>query len=347
MIKASIPWNTKQVHKMVMNNSLIFDNAIQRGYVWDKNRQSLLIDSILRNYPIPPFYTIKDGRTVTTPKGDVAVFDALDGKQRCLTITKFKNDEFALCNLSDTIMDEDGNEIDLNGLTYSELPDSLKDAFDSYSLTVHYFTDITEEEVVEIMSRLNNGKALTAAENTRIKARDLKGIKYLATHPLFTTYFSEKALNGYQNEDTVIKMYSVLNGMNALDNKDIKPLYESLEITPDIQNRINGVLDEIRNVVDTLIESGKKSVAKKITMRTHLISIANVAEYAINDGVSTNDLANFFVNFFEKGKPSNNEDYNNACTNGVNHESVVETRLAAIKTAYCNAKDNNFEFPEN
>ena len=69
MIKASIPWTCKQVHKMTTNGSLIFDNAIQRGFVWDKNRQSLLIDSILRGFPVPPFYTIKDGRTDTERTG--------------------------------------------------------------------------------------------------------------------------------------------------------------------------------------------------------------------------------------------------------------------------------------
>ena len=346
MIKASIPWNTKQVHKMVMNNSLRFDNAIQRGDVWDKNRQSLLIDSILRNYPIPPFYTIKDGRTVKTPKGDVAVFDALDGKQRCLTITKFKNNEFALCNLDDTILDEDGNEVDLNGLTYDELPDSLKDAFDSYSLTVYYFTDITEEEVTEIMSRLNNGKPLTAAENTRIKARDLAGIKKLADHQLFTNYFSEKAINGYQNEDTVIKMYSVLNGMNDLDNKDIKPLYEELEITPAISDRITAILDRIDEIVDNLIGEGEKAVAKKLTTRTHLISIAKVVEASSADGVSVEDMASFFTHFFKKGKPSNNEDYNAASSNGVNHENMVDARLTALDKEYKYAGTVNFDYPE-
>lgn len=121
MLRAMIPWNCKQIHRMVSNGSLVFDNAIQRGFVWDLDRMSLLIDSLLRDYPIPPFYTIRDGRTVQTAKGTTAVFDALDGRQRCETIAKFMNDGFALQNLEETIIDDDGEEIDLNGKRYSQL----------------------------------------------------------------------------------------------------------------------------------------------------------------------------------------------------------------------------------
>ena len=135
---------------MVTNESLVFDNAIQRSFVWDNKRSSLLIDSILQKYPIPPFYTIKDGRTVKTAKGNISVFDALDGKQRCTTISMFKNNEIVLTGLQ-TITLEDDSDFNLNGQTYETLPDELKDEFDSYSLTVYFFTDITYEEIVEIL----------------------------------------------------------------------------------------------------------------------------------------------------------------------------------------------------
>ena len=42
--KANINWTAKQLSKMVDKNSINFDNAVQRGYVWDKKRKSLLID---------------------------------------------------------------------------------------------------------------------------------------------------------------------------------------------------------------------------------------------------------------------------------------------------------------
>ena len=334
MIRSNIQWNCKQVHKMVMNNSLVFDNAIQRGFVWDKNRQSLLIDSILRGFPIPPFYTIKDGRTVTTPKGQVAVFDGIDGKQRCTTIKRFKENEFALCNLEDTILCEDGTEVDLNGLTYEELPDDLKDIFDSYSLTVYFFTDATEEEITEMMSRLNNGRPLSAAENTRITAADLPGIQEVAHHAVFTENFSETAINGYQNEDIVVKTYAVLTqDCKSLDNKDIKPIYKSLIMDDVTKARLYNVFDSIKAIHDTLIFQKNKKAAKKIVTRTHMISIAPIIEKAISEDRDANDMARFFAQFYD-GKPSCDDVYNTACSNGSNHEGAVKNRLASLNKEY-------------
>lgn len=193
MLKSNIQWNAKQVSKMFDNDCLHFDNVIQRGNVWDKKRQSLLVDSMLRGYPIPPMYTIKTEEKVKTPKGMVSVFDCIDGKQRCTAINEFKNNRLSLTGL-EAYTDGSGNEIDLNGLTYDELDEDMKDTFDSYSLTVYFFSDITDDEISEMMSRLNNGKPLTGIEAARIKARNLPAIASLAKHPFFTRNLSETAI---------------------------------------------------------------------------------------------------------------------------------------------------------
>lgn len=45
--RANINWNARQLAKMAQNGSIRFDNAVQRGYVWDDKRKSLLIHSML------------------------------------------------------------------------------------------------------------------------------------------------------------------------------------------------------------------------------------------------------------------------------------------------------------
>ena len=72
--RANINWNARQLAKMAEKGTIRFDNAVQRGYVWDVKRKSLLIHSMLIGYPIPPFYASK--------KGDY--YDMLDGKQQRL-----------------------------------------------------------------------------------------------------------------------------------------------------------------------------------------------------------------------------------------------------------------------
>ena len=124
MVKAGIAWNAKQIAKMAEKGTLTFDNAIQRGFVWDNSRMSLLVDTMIRDYPIPPFYTIKiehDGNKV---------YDCIDGKQRSTTICKFRNNTVKIisrrteCSLSDHFLNIFFAEIDYS-LTFIEF-DSRK-----------------------------------------------------------------------------------------------------------------------------------------------------------------------------------------------------------------------------
>lgn len=342
MQKSTIQWNCKQIAKMVENGSLVFDNAIQRGFVWDKKRMVKLIDSILRGYPIPPFYTVKDGRTIKTPKGNVSVYDCFEGKQRSLTITKFKNDEFPLTGVDAFVLDN-GDTYDVNDKTYSELPDELKDIFDSYSLTVYFFMDTDEDEISEIMSRLNNGKPLSVVENTRIKAVDLSGIQALANHPFLTNTLSEKEINGYVNEDIVVKTVALLKNKGAcLDNAVIRPLFCALEITPQLKNDITSLFDYMSDTYKDLAEVSKKAYnrAKK---RTHLLSLVNMMSIAKKDKRTSRDMATMLSQFFS-GDPTDNEDYNAAVQNGVNHADNVLTRNEAVMSEYnwyFNGKNTN------
>lgn len=339
MIKSSIPWTTKQIAKMYDNGSLTFDNAIQRNFVWDKARMSLLIDSILRGYPIPPFYAIKTDRKVKTPKGDVTIFDCLDGKQRCTTINRFKNNEFELTGLELIVLD-DGTEFDLNGATYETLPDELQAEFDTYSLTVYGFSDITDEEVREIMKRLNNGKPLSVIDITRINAKDLDGIKELGKHPLFEQCLTEKSKLARNQEDIVVKTYVQLTNDNpSLDNKDIRETYESLEITNEIKTRLLAIYDMILSAYNIIIEDDKK-IAKKIATKTNLITITYIVDKAIKNGNTKEQLAEFLAHFFDNspavGSPSIDLDYNIACKDGSNHVHNVKARLQSIEKAFDN-----------
>ena len=337
MVKATIHWSAKQVHKMVTYGSLVFDNAIQRGYVWDKTRQSLFVDSLLRDYPVPAIYTVKSDRKITTPKGEANIYDALDGKQRCLTITKFRNNEFALSGIAKpvTYMDENGAfaTLDINGMTYDDLPETLKDIFDSYGFTFYYFSDVTDEEVVEIMARLNNGKPLTAAENTRIKACDLSGIQKLAGHELFKNCFTEKAIDGYQNEDTIVKMYSVLHDNASLENKTIRKVYDTWQVSNEDQEELNAILDYAYEIYKIMMESKMKTAAKKIVKRMHLISITRILKQGLEENRDPKNMATMFGQLFN-GKPTSNEKYNAACANGVNYANNVTTRLAELQHEY-------------
>ena len=331
MVKATIPWSAKQIAKMYDTGCLKFDNVIQRGEVWDKKKKSLFVDSLLRDYPTPPLFTIKTDEKIKDNRGrDISVFDCIDGKQRSTTISQFRNNQFPLSGL-ETIPLEDGSEMELNGLTYDELPEELRDAFDSYSINVYYFSDITDDEVCEMMSRLNNGKPLTTVENARIKARDLANLIELGSHQLFKDYLTETALKGYQNEDIVIKTYIQLTRPEdpCLDSKYIRDGYRDIEFSDDIKARLNGIFDKALETVSLIENIASKQVFRKVIKKTNLLSIISLME----TDASAETIAQKVTEFFDTqdARISVSDAYNEASLSGTNHGPKVKTRMDTIK----------------
>lgn len=84
------PFSIRQVKDMIDDKDLELSPSFQRNFVWDKTRQSRLIESLLMGLPLPSFYLsqYKDG-----------ILTVVDGLQRLSTIYKFMNNELTLCNM--------------------------------------------------------------------------------------------------------------------------------------------------------------------------------------------------------------------------------------------------------
>jgi hypothetical protein len=325
MTKANINWNVNQIVKGMTNGTIRFDNAIQRGYVWDKKRASLLIDSVLREYPVPPIFTIRTEEKITVKSKEVSVYDCIDGKQRSTTFKLFMENAFKLEGLEPIIL-ADGSEIDINGKTFEELDEEMQDAIKSYSLTVYYFSDITDDEVAEMMSRLNNGKVLTGTESARIKAKQLDTIKKLASHNLFTNHLTEKAIKGYVNEDIVIKFALLLSDQTELSNKNVREAYETYSFGESTCKSITDTMDFTLEAIEESTDD--KKIIKRMTSKANLITILYVAhEYLVNGNSDVSEFADRLAEFFNGTEGATiSADYNDACTNGTMRATNVITR---------------------
>lgn len=319
--RSNINWNARQLYKMCMNGNITFDNAIQRGYVWDIKRKSLLIESMIIGYPIPAFYARRD---------ENKVFDMLDGKQRSSAITEYLNDEYALTGVSE----------ELEGKLFSELPEETQDDIISYSLTVYYFEDITEDEVNEMFYRLNNGKPLTAIELTRVKAKSFDKIKELSGHAIFEDALKESQLNKYTHEDIVMKALVMLSVAEpSLKNEFIRPYIIETEITDDQAAAVRDALTQIKEAHNWLMVHGLKTcerAAKKLYTRTHLISMIPLALETYRSGVSAKQLAEFVNEFFtSNGRGiSISQTYNSNSSSGANSPSAVKLRDRELREYY-------------
>ena len=161
---ANIAWSANQLAAMIKNGKIVFENVIQRGYVWEKTRKSALIESMMLSVPIPAVYAKRydDG----SGKKNSNVYDILDGKQRLSTIKQYLNDEFALTELPLVVfyneLTDKEETINVSNLKFSELPEGLQEKIKNVRISVIYFDNLTHEEERELFKRLNSGKPLSS-----------------------------------------------------------------------------------------------------------------------------------------------------------------------------------------
>ena len=298
--RKSFPRTARDLKVMYEKGNLSFDNAVQRSFVWKNiskdNRMSMLIDSIMRGLPIPAMYCNCVFEDIKNK-----MYDFLDGKQRTLTIIKFLNDEFSLVNIP-TFEEEDGKEVDLNGLTYSQLPEEYQDRVKTYNLIVYYYENMEQEDAEEMFRRLNNGKSLTAIELTRANAISKMQIGQLAKHEIFRIALSEKSLATYANEDVTIKTWILLYGeKKSFETKNIRPIMRETVITKDQVEEINKTYNTFLKVYKSLQSIEQYKVIKKILGKVHLISLMSILEKSIHENIDVDLVANWLISFFGTG----------------------------------------------
>ena len=270
--KRSLPWSVKQLVSSMTKGTAKFDNTVQRSLVWTNEKKSRLIHTAILNLPCPPLYA----NVYTNEETGKKNYDFLDGKQRSHAFKEFLEDGFELVNVP-VLTFSDGKEFDINGYKFSELPEELQDMIKNYSLNIATMEDLNEDEVADLFYILNNGVSLTKIEISRVKANSLDSIHKVSNHPLFDVCLTEKAKAKYYNEDIVVKAFALLfNETDSLENKDIRPYMEQMELTEEDITGMNNLLNIMYDIYNTEIAKGTpeaKKVARKITTRTHFIAL--------------------------------------------------------------------------
>ena len=333
--KNNMEWTVRKLIENYEAGLISFNNAIQRGYVWKKDRQSAFIMSVILEKPIPPIYVARD---------EDGKYSALDGKQRSTTLIKFLADEFVLEGQDPLSVEDEGEykELDLNGYTFSTLPPEIQNAIKDSTLSFVVLNQPTDEQIYDYFYLLNNGMPLNAMTKIRVKAKSRETITELGKHDLFGEILNEKALEKYENEDIVVKTWAILHQDSpSLETKDIRLLISELVIADEDKIQITKCFDRILDTYRT-IEDNK--IKRKIIKKTHMLSIMRVVWESIEKGQSVEEFEGWVTVFFSGKKyPTISIDYNSCSGAGTNRKESVCTRLSEVQKHY----DNYFsEVPE-
>jgi uncharacterized protein with ParB-like and HNH nuclease domain len=116
--------------------------VFQRRSVWSKTGKVYLIDTVLRQMPIPKVYL----RTTVDPETQTLTRDVVDGQQRLRAIFQFADNDLRLT----------ARAKEFEGARYEDLDDDLKNAFLSYTIGVEQLINADDQAVLEIFARLNS-----------------------------------------------------------------------------------------------------------------------------------------------------------------------------------------------
>ena len=316
MQRFNINWTAKALSNQMEKGKVNYDNAVQRNLVWDIEKKSLLIHSMIYGYAIPAMYFTRD---------ESGVYDSLDGKQRSNAISEFLHDEFALSTDTPAVVDENGCAENVSGMYFSQLPEWVQDKIKDYNLTIYYYEDMTETEIREFFRRLNNGKPLSAIELTRANVPSLTIFQQLAKHSAIQFVVSEAGRKRFTDEMIAMQLYQLIT--EECPDFSTKPFREwasKVEVDSEVLGTINAGLDSYMAFAKGLIDVNNK-VLRTIKGRTHFISCAYFCCLAVENGVSQDEINRILTEFFS-GHPSISPEYNHTVSAGSAKPTSVQTR---------------------
>ncbi|WP_421217328.1 DUF262 domain-containing protein [Aeromonas enteropelogenes] len=140
------------IYNDILSGEVDLRPDFQRGEVWTSTKKKLLIDSILREWHVPPIHLVKLSDNT---------YEVLDGQQRLTAIKHFMENRFAVDGYIDPA---DDDILQLNNVKYSNLPESIKKNFERFTLKIYQISDYNHGEPSELFHRLNQTVKLTSSE---------------------------------------------------------------------------------------------------------------------------------------------------------------------------------------
>ena len=235
--------------------SLVINRDFQRGSVWSPAAKIYLIDTILRDLPIPKIYmrSFIDRDTKKTKR------EVVDGQQRLRAILDFVADKITLSSRAK----------EFKGLKFSTLDPDLQDKILHYPIAVDQLVNADDRLVLDVFARLNSYNV--KLNPPELRHAEFQGdFKWSAHEVAIERYefwrdrgvFSPASMVRMMNASLVAEMYGVLlTGVVDGGQPNITKIYRTFDKEGAFDRKktekaFNKVLDWIdENVADDLVDT--------------------------------------------------------------------------------------------
>lgn len=320
-----------------------FEPSYQRsGGIWKEQNQSFLIDSIFKNFPVPPvFLEQKIQSGITT-------YDVIDGKQRLTSIIRFINNEIGLPrNFSD---DEYGYK-PLNGKKISQIIEIAKedkiaelflDVFWSYKISVEFIEKPDANIVKGIFDRLNrNGETLNPAELRKAKYSETKlyeAITEVSQSDMAGKIYNnvndkrQRNINFWTEVFIFVNENKIVGGNATIIDKKMD------ELSSYDDERIGVLKREVEMVIETALSWNIDIKKYNLEKETHVYVLLYTANFILQNKINDADIGVKISDFYSKLRSEHTTDdnvikYYNSTQSGSKSCAVREERFNALKKA--------------
>ncbi|MDF2546108.1 MAG: hypothetical protein K0R93_1006 [Anaerosolibacter sp.] len=330
-----------------------FDAPYQRDYnVWDANQKSFLIDSIMKNFPMPPIFLEQK----INPGTGITKYDVIDGKQRLTAIIDFIENKIALPGSFGD--DEYGHAIMANK-TFNQLQEisndneEIKDFisdFWSYVISIEYIENPDVKIVDNIFDRLNRGGERLNNQELR-KANYYDNIIYQHIEELKKDEFLSDILrnlnkNRLEDASFITEIYllvatgSVIDGTEPQIDKYFRQLVEEID-----EDKSNSIVTAIHHIKEIAKEFDLDYDKYHIRGVSHLYAIWYLAYYMYINHIApdekfNNKLNQFYLNLRESRDDHNVAEYHKSMQSASKFRHSRRKRVTALLNYF------NFDFVE-
>ncbi len=257
----------------------------QRGSVWTPAARIYLIDTILRQLPIPKIYM----RTTIDVETKKSVREVVDGQQRLRAIIDFASDKITLTKRAGEYV----------GKKYSTLSEEDREQFLSYPIAVGQLVNATDDDVLEVFSRLNSySVSLNRPEKRHAKFHG--EFKWSVTERArkWAVLWEEYRIVGVRDrvrklDDSLMsEMYGViLEGVRDGGQAKIDKLYKRHDSSFNAEGEVPSVIDEgVQFFVDNLAADLKDT---RIISAPHFLMLFAALTHALR-GIPTGEMDDDF-----------------------------------------------------
>lgn len=261
------------------DGTLVLVPYFQRRNVWARKAKSFLIDTVLRNLPIPVIII----RESINPKTGRTLREVVDGQQRLRSVFEFYKNELIILRTH--------NE-ELGGLTFQDLAPPFQLAFRTYILPVNVLYGASDSDVLDIFARLNSYTlVLNSQEKLNAKYHgEFKTFIYRESYKYLDFFRSNRILSNARIirmgeaeffSELIIVMIDGLQHQKKIIGRYYRKFDDEFPLSHNLRERFSVIIQKIE---DVLGETLKSTIYRKSNLFYNLFSAFYDLIYGMEGG---------------------------------------------------------------